>query len=301
MLWNDSIIVIFKLYASKPCAGDFDRALCLAGLVPVNKYQTLGLAGLVPVGDSGLRLAGFILILVVSFELEDRYQSHPHYRQLLANVVVDALSCKAMIELRTMFACLSLLDNGSLLVELQVKIVWIEQIKSKQLEDKSLGLRFCQVENGNTVDFGLNDEGVLYFQGRICIPKDTDLRKTLLREVHSSLYGMHPGGNKMYRDLREVKAEHQLLSRLLQPVKILMSKWKRVTMDFVSGLPLMSSKKDFLWVIVDQLTKTAHFILVRTDYSLQKLDKLYVSEVVRLHGVPVSIMSDRDPCFTSRF
>ncbi|KAA3470452.1 DNA/RNA polymerases superfamily protein [Gossypium australe] len=72
-------------------------------------------------------------------------------------------------------------------------------------------------------------------------------------------------------------------------------------MDFVSGLPLTPSKKDSVWVIVDRLTKSAHFIPVRVDYSLQKLAKLYVSEIVRLHGVPVSIISDRDPRFTSRF
>ena len=72
-------------------------------------------------------------------------------------------------------------------------------------------------------------------------------------------------------------------------------------MDFVSGLPLTPSKKDSVWVIVDRLTKSAHFIPVRTDFSLQKLAKLYVAEIVRLYGVLVSIISDRDPRFTSRF
>ncbi|KAA3439023.1 reverse transcriptase [Gossypium australe] len=72
-------------------------------------------------------------------------------------------------------------------------------------------------------------------------------------------------------------------------------------MDFVSGLPSSSRKKDVIWVIVDRLTKSAHFISVRMDYSLDKLAELYISEIVRLHGVPVSIISDRDPRFTSRF
>ncbi|KAA3470587.1 DNA/RNA polymerases superfamily protein [Gossypium australe] len=145
-----------------------------------------------------------------------------------------------------------------------------------------------------------------------------------LQEAHGSPYSMHPGGNKLYRDLRElhwwpglkrevtnfvgrcmtcqqVKAENQLPSRLLQPVKIPVWKWERVTMDFVSGLPLTPTKKDSVWVIADRLTKSAHFILVRTDYSLQKLAKLYVTKIVRLHGVLVSIISNRDPRFTSRF
>ncbi|KAA3477010.1 integrase [Gossypium australe] len=76
-------------------------------------------------------------------------------------------------------------------------------------------------------------------------------------------------------------------------------KWDHVTMDFVTGLLLTPSKKDAVWVVVDRLTKLAHFIPVRVDYSLDKLVDLYVSEIVRLHGVPLSIVSDRDPRFTS--
>ncbi|XP_052482945.1 uncharacterized protein LOC128036111 [Gossypium raimondii] len=72
-------------------------------------------------------------------------------------------------------------------------------------------------------------------------------------------------------------------------------------MEFVSGLPLIPIKNDSVWVIVDRLTKSAHFIPVRMNYYLQKLAKLYISEIVRLHEVPISIISDRDPHFTSRF
>ncbi|KAA3483733.1 integrase [Gossypium australe] len=100
---------------------------------------------------------------------------------------------------------------------------------------------------------------------------------------------------------QQVKAEHQVPSGLLQPVMIPEWKWDRVTMDFVSGLHLSLKKKDVIWVVVDRLTKSAHFIPVRTDYSLDKLVELYISEIVRLHGVPVSIISDKDPRFTLRF
>ena len=72
-------------------------------------------------------------------------------------------------------------------------------------------------------------------------------------------------------------------------------------MDFVVGLPLTGRKHDSIWVVVDQLTKSAHFLPVRTDYSLDKLAELYIKEIVRLPGIPVSITSDRDPRFTSRF
>ena len=72
-------------------------------------------------------------------------------------------------------------------------------------------------------------------------------------------------------------------------------------MDFMSGFPLTQQKLDSVWVIVDRLTKSAHFIPVRIDYSMDRLAKLYVEEIVRLHGVPLSIVSNRDTRFTSRF
>ncbi|XP_012461534.1 uncharacterized protein LOC105781547 [Gossypium raimondii] len=85
------------------------------------------------------------------------------------------------------------------------------------------------------------------------------------------------------------------------PVKIPLWKWERVTMDLINGLPLTPTNKDSIWVIMDRLTKSTHFISVCTDYYLQKLEKLYISEIVRLHEVPVSITSDRDLRFASRF
>ena len=72
-------------------------------------------------------------------------------------------------------------------------------------------------------------------------------------------------------------------------------------MDFVVGLPLTGRKHDSVWAVVDRLTKSAHFLLVRTDYSLDKLAELYIKEIVRLHGIPVSIISNRDLRFTSRY
>ena len=72
-------------------------------------------------------------------------------------------------------------------------------------------------------------------------------------------------------------------------------------MDFLVGLQLTRRKHDSVWVVVDRLMKSSHFLPVRTDYSLDKLAKLYIEEIVWLHGIPVSIISDRDPRFTLRF
>ena len=72
-------------------------------------------------------------------------------------------------------------------------------------------------------------------------------------------------------------------------------------MDFVVRLPLTRRKHDSVQVVVDRLIESAHFLLVRTDYSLNKLAELYIKEIVRLHGIPISIISDRDLRFTSRF
>jgi len=161
-------------------------------------------------------------------------------------------------------------------------------------------------------------------KNRVCVPSELDVHRAILEEAHSSAYAMHPGSTKMYRTLREhywwpgmkrditefvskclscqqIKAEHQKPAGMLQPLPIPEWKWENVTMDFVSGLPRTQKGHDSIWVIVDRLTKSAHFLPVHTNESLEKLAKLYVDEIVRLHGVPVSIISDHDPRFTSHF
>ena len=100
---------------------------------------------------------------------------------------------------------------------------------------------------------------------------------------------------------QRVKTKYQVPLGLLQSIRIPEWKWNRITMDFVVGLPLTGRKHDSVWVVVDRLTKSAHFLPVRTDYSLENLAELYIKEIVRLHGIPISTISDRDPRFTSRF
>ena len=97
-----------------------------------------------------------------------------------------------------------------------------------------------------------------------------------------------------------IKAEHQVPGGLLQSLSIPEWKWDFITMDFVVGLHV-SRTKDAIWVIVDRLTKSAHFLAIRKTDGAAVLAKKYVSEIVKLHGVPVSIVSDRDSKFTSGF
>ena len=156
------------------------------------------------------------------------------------------------------------------------------------------------------------------------MPEYGELKKDIMEEAHSSAYAMHPGSTKMYRTLKEhywwngmkkeianfvsrcltcqqVKEEHQRLAGKIQLLPIPTWKWEKITVDFVTGLPRTQKQHDAIWVIVDRLTKSAHFLPVNVEDSLEKLAQLYVNEIVRLHGVPVSIVSDRDPRFTSRF
>ena len=156
------------------------------------------------------------------------------------------------------------------------------------------------------------------------VPQLTDLREEILREFHCSRFLVHPGGTKMYRDLRcqyykggmkrhigdfvqrcltcqQVKAEHQKPTGLLQPLEVAEWKWEHVTMDFVTHLPRTLRRHDAVWVIMDRLTKSAHFLVVQMTFTLEELCRLYIGEIVRLHGVPVSIVSDRDPRFTTHF
>ena len=72
-------------------------------------------------------------------------------------------------------------------------------------------------------------------------------------------------------------------------------------MDFVTHFPWTSRKHDALWVIVDRRTKLAHFLAVRMTFTLEKLCRLYIREIVRLHGVPMSMVLDRDPSFMEHF
>ena len=98
-----------------------------------------------------------------------------------------------------------------------------------------------------------------------------------------------------------VKVKHQRPAELLQPLEVVEWKWEHVTMDFVTHLPRTLRGHDVVWVIVDRFTKSAHFLAMQMTFTLEEFCRLYIQEIVRLHGVPISIVSDRDPKFTAHF
>ncbi|GKA48110.1 putative reverse transcriptase domain-containing protein, partial [Tanacetum coccineum] len=167
-------------------------------------------------------------------------------------------------------------------------------------------------------------DGTLCLNNQSWLPCYGDLRTLVMHESHKSKYSIHPGSDKMYQDLKQlywwpnmkaniatyvskcltcakVKAEHQKPSGLLVQPEIPEWKWEKITMDFVTKLPKTANGYDTIWVIVDRLTKSAHFLPMRENDPMEKLMKLYMKEVVTRHGVPVSIISDRDGRFTSLF
>jgi len=100
---------------------------------------------------------------------------------------------------------------------------------------------------------------------------------------------------------QQIKIEHQRPIGLLESLEIPQWKWEKIYMDFVGGLPRTQKGHDSIWVIVDRLTKSAHFLLVKSTYKTSQYAELFILEIVKLHGVLVSIVSNRDPIFTSHF
>jgi len=157
----------------------------------------------------------------------------------------------------------------------------------------------------------------------VCVPGPR-LRKKILEEGHKSCLSIHSGMTKMYKDLKEsfwwtgmkidivdfmasclvcqkAKFEHQRSGGTLEPFNIPQWKWDSISMDFITHLSRFVRGHDSIWVIVDRLTKYAHFMPINQKMSMDNLVELYVREVVLLDGVPMSIVSDRDPRFTSWF
>ncbi|GJU75571.1 putative reverse transcriptase domain-containing protein [Tanacetum coccineum] len=225
-------------------------------------------------------------------ELFNDYECDIRYHPGKANVVANALSRKERVKPRRVRVMAMTIHSG---------------VKEMILADQSEAFKqenvLAERLHGLDQQMERKEDGSLYFIDRIWVPLVGDVRMVILNEAHKSKYFMHPRADKMYHDLRDmywwpgmkrdiatyvskcltcakVKAEHQRHSGLLQQPEIPEWKWDKITMDLITKLPRSRSRHDAIWVIVDRLTKSAHFLAIREDFSTEKLARLYIDRAL---------------------
>ncbi|GKB26142.1 putative reverse transcriptase domain-containing protein, partial [Tanacetum coccineum] len=195
-------------------------------------------------------------------ELLSDYDCEILYHPGKANVVADALSQKE-----------------------RVKPLRKEAVKVENIEAEDIGGMLKRLE--------ARADGTLCLGNRSWLPYYGDTRSLIMHESHKSKYSIHPGANKMYHDMKMLYWWPNMKADIA-------TYWEKITMDFITKLPKTATGFDSIWVIVDRLTKSAHFLPMRETDSIEKLTRLYMKEIVARHGISVSIISDRDSHFTSR-
>jgi hypothetical protein len=241
-------------------------------------------------------------------ELLSKYDFKITYIKGIVNRVDDALSQRLCI-----FLVIPLQTNlCEKILTIQRDDDWDKEVKDFIGKNTMMVPRFA----GFTLDNGL-----LRFNNRIYIPPNDELRSLILNEDHRAVYMAHPRVMKMRADLKplffwkgmkayivnyvaiclecqQVKDEHRNPVGLLQPHVIPESKWAVISMEFIVSLPPMTRIHDSIFVVVDTLTKSAHFIHVRMMHEAPDIARVFISDIVRLHGVPKRIISDQGSVFT---
>jgi hypothetical protein len=233
------------------------------------------------------------------------------YKKGKDNVVADALSRKYE-------------DEGSLFSLSFIVPDWLQAVHQEWLQDPKSSHLIQQLKNKAQAPPGyswLQDE--LRYKGRLYLIKHSKLKSTVLSELHATPTAGHSGFTKTYdrvkrsffwdgmkQDIRQFVAECEVCQRnkgetvkspgTLQPLPIPPDIWKDISMDFITGLP-KSGNKSVIMVVVDRLSKYAHFCALPHPFTASTVAQLFMDQVFKLHGMPKFIVSDRDPTFTSNF
>jgi hypothetical protein len=233
------------------------------------------------------------------------------YKQGINNGAADALSRKPP-------------TSSQIFVMTTLQPSWLQSVKDSYGQDE-YAQQLLQKFTANSQalpDFSLSN-GILRYKNRIWVGAVPELQQQLISALHDSPQGGHSGFPVTYRQIaslfcwkkmksmvrdfvkschvcQHAKPEHLKPAGILQPLPIPSQPWECPTMDFIDGF-LTSRQFNCLLVIVDKFTKYAHFIPLRHPYTASKVAELFVDHIYRLHGLPLSLVSDRDPVFTSVF
>ncbi|KAD7476939.1 hypothetical protein E3N88_00075 [Mikania micrantha] len=185
----------------------------------------------------------------------------------------------------------------------------LKQAQQKGLKEENVGFEHVFKQVKNLED---NDHGIKVRFGRMGVPRNEDIWSRIFYEAHKSRYSVHPGAMKMYQDLlkdywwpgmkfnvmqyvnkcltfAQVKVEHQKPYRYVQPLEVPEWKWEHITMDFITKLLRTAKRHDTIWVIVDRLKKSAHFLPIREMYTSERLSELFVKEIVTMSLYQIGI------------
>jgi hypothetical protein len=250
------------------------------------------------------------------------YELEVHYHPGKANIIADVLSHKAhciylpVVRLTGKESSTRVLPNLSLF-NIILTSTSRGEIIAAQKDDEGMDhiKRKMKERDLKVARFHEDVEGTLCFKERLVVPKKEALKKKILDEAHTSRFSIHPRSTKMYHDIWQqfwwtrmkceathyisecdtcwkVKADYMKPRGLLQLLSILEWKWDDISMDFIVGLPSTARKLDSIWVIMDPLSKSTHFISVNTNNRVQKNAEIYIAHMLCLHEDPKTIISD---------
>ena len=230
------------------------------------------------------------------------------YKKGQENVVADALSRCNILELNTVSRCTP---------------AWLDNVSKGYFEDEQAQKLLAMLAGGTILEAYSLKQGIIYHKGRIWLGNNEEMQKQIMGALHSSDVGGHSGFPVTYHRVKKLfswpkmkahikkfvascatcqqaKVERVKYPGLLQPLKVPPGAWHTVAMDFIEGLP-KSGKYDYLLVVVDKFSKYAHFMPLSHPYTAASVAQAYLDGIYRLHGMPIEIVSDRDPVFTSHF